>query len=351
MKIKTKPLLEALTSLHRIVKSRNLPIAMGVRIHAQNGTLHLAATNFDEYQIEQLECEGDLADCCPDLAQFLYAIGGEHCELTLAAHILTIKFDGSVLNLKTLPALEFPTRPSDAMLNVGASCTDLATGIQAVAWAAASRDYDRPILESVHITGTSKLLHCEATTGRELAVWEMMLITAKFEAVVPQEIAANLCRALLREESTLAVNNKTIRVTHKTGAFYCKQLEGTHPDVSTFINCERTEVGTAKVSEMADCFSRCDLFTEPQKTPITILTMGMAGGLVEFLGKNAGLSLKFSGTFRPHNFKLNVGSFKKCLSAIEDETVKIFAGPKRVILEAGNLSIVTTEVEELTGKK
>ena len=156
MKINTAKLKRALDEL-KLIASRKagLEILYCVHLKAENGYLEVTASNLDEYQLERVECVGELAACCVGRERLSWAIGGEETIIELVDENLTVSFGRNEVNLQTLKAGEFPPWPVGEIKAAGVPCPDLAKGIESVAFAACTNG-ERHELEAVHIVGQPK---------------------------------------------------------------------------------------------------------------------------------------------------------------------------------------------------
>lgn len=348
MNIITTKIKASLESIRHVLPSRPLlPIASCFRLSAVNNTLTIRATDCDQEQVERVECDGSLADCCINAQALLNAIGGETMIWTLDGNILEISFAGNVVKLNTLAAEEFPAEMNDKFSNYGVSCPDLEAGIKAVAWVAPRSRPDRPMFECVHIVSEAKLLHVEAANGAQLASCDIPAISAKFEALFHGSMAVNIRRGLLREGCVLSLGERLIRLNHAAGSYTCKLSDLGYANTDRIYKTARTEVGRASTLELGGVFDRCHNFSEPANPAAATIEFDMAGGRVTFTGKdNAGLNLNFAGTFKPHTARVNAVTFRSCLLAVASDEIKIFAAENCLVLVDGNLTIITAELRD-----
>ncbi len=345
MKIKTKALKEALQHLGRIVSTRNsLPILSSMLFEAKHNTLTLSASNLDEHIIERVECEGDIAVCCPGFSQLLCGIGGEEMEITQEPNTLTLVFPGSHFELKTQAAEEFPALPTGKFIAAGVSCAELAKGVRAVAWAA-STDPGRWVLQAAHIIAKARALTCEATTGPQLAIWESALIGSEFECILPSAFTSNACVALERPEAQFALSDNCISVNHASGSYFCKQAEGVFPKTKQAIPPAETPVGTLKVLEMLDVVNRCKLFADGKSESFKVIT-SKSNLAAKYISENGNLDFEILGKFLPRTFAIGVKNMSRCFEAFkaigaDDVTMENKDELSPVVIRAGDLSVIT----------
>jgi DNA polymerase-3 subunit beta len=346
MKIKTSSLTTALNHLKPVVgrKTSSLPILSCVHLSSDNNTLTIQGSDLDQHQIERVDCEGDFEPCCINFNALLNVIGGEEMTLTQNKESILFKCSYGTATIGKLDAEEFPATPKfDKPKKIGVACVDLADSIGRVTWAAFP-DESRYILHSVHIRATSKMLTCEATNGRNLAVINLPSISADFEVIAPEQFSMNLSSALSRDGSVLSVSEKHIIVEHASGMYCTKQIEGVYPNTKQVVPAKPELIGEASVAELVEGFSRCNFFADPSRTPSAKLEFGKDGLDVSFSGKNSQLEISVAGSFKKQTVIMDAQSFLTCLKGLKSNTVKILMGGEIVILESGNLSIYSTQV-------
>ena len=350
MKIETKALSEALNRLRPIISRRTtLPILSCVKIHAERNRLHFTVSDLDQVQVEKIECEGEFEPICVNFSALQNAVGGETTSLHCSKGVMVVSCDFGTTELDTLDAAEFPPSPKiDGLKKIGVSCEDLANAIKATLWAAHT-DPSRYILQSVHIVGGAKMLHVEATNGRELAIIDQPLMSGDFETIAPSANAANLAESLTRKGAELSTNEKHIKVTHEFGSYCAKQVDGKYPNTKQVIPTKQTKIGELDVESMVGIFSRCNFFSDPARTPIAQVSFSSDGVEVEFVGRGSNLDLKSAGKFQKFTARVNAESFYRCLSSIKSPKATISCDAKDdkfpfLVLQSGDLFIYTTQV-------
>lgn len=352
MKLKTSDITEALSRLRPIISRRTtLPILSCVKIHADRNRLHFTVSDLDQVQVEKIECEGEFEPICVNFSALQNAVGGETTSLHCSKNIMVVSCDFGTTELDTLDAAEFPPSPKiDGLKKIGVSCEDLSNAIKATLWAASDNDA-RYILQSVHIVGGAKMLHVEATNGRELAIIDQPLISGNFETIVPSANASGLAESLTRKGAELSTNEKHIKVTHEFGSYCSKQVDGKYPNTKQVVPAKQTKIGELDVESMAGIFSRCNFFTDPARTPIAQMSFSPDGVKVEFVGRGSNLDLKSAGKFSKFTARVNAKSFYRVLKNITGPKAAISCDAKDdkfpvLILQSGDLFIYTTQVGE-----
>ncbi|MEI6730927.1 MAG: hypothetical protein WCL30_06670, partial [Pseudomonadota bacterium] len=132
MKIQTAQLKSALDNIRPIVgRKTSLPILSCVKLHAENNRLNITASNIDEFIIESVDCEGDIAPTCVSFNHLAMAISGKEAELESASSTLLVKCGRNETEIATLDAEEFPPNPKfDKPQNHAVDCDELAKSVQ-----------------------------------------------------------------------------------------------------------------------------------------------------------------------------------------------------------------------------
>ena len=351
MKIETKALTEALQILRPIVGRRNtLPVLSTVRLEAKRNRLFLTVSNLDEHQEEKLECSGDLDPICINFNYLVNALGGESTSISISKTYAVVKCGRNESKLPFLAAEEFPQPPKDDGLKaIGANCVEMAKGIRAVEWCA-RKEPEPFVLKSVHIVGRPRSLTCEATDRRQLAVHTQAIICGDFEILLPAEFVANVSANLDRKGSQMQANEDRIKVVHEGGFYFCKQMDMKYPATSGVIPKEPVMLGSVLMADALDAFSRCNNYTVPDRTPISIMDFSEDGIHVAFTA-NAELNLVVPGKYKKHTAKANSEAFLMCLRGLKAEAFEILKAENMLVLRAGDMAVYSMNVTEDFQKK
>ena len=355
MKINTAKLKMALDNLKRITPRRaSLPILSCVLMKAENGYLEMTASNLDEYQLERVACDGDLAPCCVGRERLGYAIGGDETTIELIRDDMKVCYGRNEVTLKTQPADQFPEWPKFDFEAVGIPCRDVAEGIDAVSWAACANE-SRHTLMSVYIIGGPKSIECVSTNGYQLALWKGDLISDVFNALVPIASCANLCAALVNDGAEFQTSENMIQVEHDFGSYATKQIDGQYPDFRALTGsiANRIEIGSLKIAELMDIFNRCDFYSDPRKTPVASIEFSKVGAEIKSVGVDSGMVFFIDGSFQKWSIDVRPDAFKSCLRAIKSDSTKFFGASNIAVMEYGNVQIYTNglRVESKESKK
>lgn len=346
MKIETKKLLAALEHLKPIIgRKQSLPILHCVRLTASGGWLKIDATDSDQQQSEQIECDASLSPRCVNCAALLMSLAGEWVDIEPNTTSITIISSLGKTELETLSGNEFPAEMKcESLQKQGVNCQDVATGIKQVVWAA-STEIARYQLQSAHVYATAKSLVVESTDGRNAAILTRMAISSAFEMLAPSELCSTLCAVLMRDGAVLSVSEQHIQVNFDGGAYSCKQIEGKFPSTAALLSEKQTAIGEAKVSELRESFSRLSFYKDPLKQISANTEFSADGMTIKMAGKNCTLDFLIPGKFKSHSCKLMVDSFLNCIKNTPGDVVKISRAAENrcIILRSGDLEIHTME--------
>lgn len=344
MKIETKLLSDALKILRPIVGRRNtLPVLSTVRLEAKRNRLFLTVSDLDQYQEEKVECVGDLEPICVNFNYLVNALCADSTSITVSKSYAVVKCGRNEAKLPFLSAEEFPTIPKeDGLKSIGVACVELAKSVKAVEWCA-RKDEEPWMFKSVHVIGRAKSLVCEATDGRQLAVNTQSIICGDFEILLPADFVSNVSANLERKGSQMLANEDRIKVVHDGGFFFCKQMDVKYPNTGTVIPKEPTPLGKILLADALDVFSRCNNYTIPARTPISVMKFSEDGIHVSF-SANAELNLVIPGKYKKHEANVNSKAFLMCLRGIKADAFDILKDVNMLVLRAGDISIYSNNI-------
>lgn len=346
MKLDSTPLRSALDLLKPIVKGRTIPILNCVRLEAKRNRLTITASDIDQFQVAKVECEDDLDALCVNAQHLSCCIPAEGVvQFKSDGKQLEIKHGKSVFKLNIQDSAEFPAMPDtkDCKLQ-GIVCADLAEGIKAVAWAASQNHLDRPILTAIRVAPKAKMLMVGATDSHELACFDRPLICPVFEMLMPGEFADRASDCLLQKGAELKLSDRAIYITHDSGSYWCKQMEGKYPSTDFVRAFKTSELGAIDVRMTLQALDSCLSLSDPSKTPTALLTFSKNGLDIDFSALGAA-SFTIPGVFKAHECQVNANAFRRSLRAIPEDKCKILCGledaTKFLSFRCGDLYVVS----------
>jgi len=343
MKTDTSKLRVALDALRPIFKTRNtLPILYCVKLFTESNRLHIAATNLDEYAVEKIEADGEFGPVCVSFNHLSLALSGSETEIVIDGNSAKIICGDNQTIISTLDDDEFPKLPRfDDSQTHGVACTEAARAIGLVSWAA-SDDKGRYLINSVLIASESAKLTAVATNGRELAIAEVACIGSDFEVVIPSEFVSNASTALNRKGASLASNRNQIRVTHESGVYFCKQIDGLYPNYKNAIPKDVKPLGTVLVAEFKSTIAGCCGFSSDSEAK-GLFSFSKKEVMVELIGDlNSQVARHMLGKFDNFTVALSTKKMLKIFQNLKSEEAKLFYVDDKtpIRIEAGDLTVI-----------
>jgi DNA polymerase-3 subunit beta len=347
MNIDASKLRTALDNLKPLVGRRQtLPILACVKLHTERNRLHLAATNLDEFAVEQVEAGGELKPACIRFDHLYNALFGDTADIALKENKISVRCGKDSSSLSAVDAAEFPTLPKMVKsAKQGLACGELSRFVKSVSWAASS-DPVRYNINSVFIESSGKELMAVATNGREMAFVKEAIIGSDCEFLIPSAFAANAAAALARDGAILETSENQIRVTHNEGEYYCKQVEGRFPNYKRVIPLETKPLGKLNVAEAIAMLRSIVCYGDAADTDIKgIFIFSKNGLVVKFDEPRAGteLSRELAGKYTDFTVALSAAKMLKIFQHIqaEDVTIRFVDIFSPLVIEAGNLTAMT----------
>lgn len=344
MKLESSKLKTALANLGPIFKGRqSLPILSCVKLHTERNRLHITASNLDEFMVERIECDEEIASTCVSYSHLKLSIFGDEVEIKIQKESVVIKCGIDETKISTRNTEEFPLLPKfEKPSSHGVSCADLAASVGSVSWAS-STDDSRYMLQSVLVESEAKSLRCIATNGRELAIAESALIGSVFQVVIPSAFVTNLSSALDRVGASFSSTTNYVKVAHEWGNYFCKQMEGNYPNYKAVIPTKSKPLGRVNVSDLKNIVSQC----------VGFAAQGEARGVFKFAEKEleiefegdggSKLSRHLAGEFSPLTIALSTRKMLAVLNNATTETAELLFTDELspLVLKSGDLMVAT----------
>jgi DNA polymerase III sliding clamp (beta) subunit (PCNA family) len=152
--------------------------------------------------------------------------------------------------------------------------------------------------------------------------------------------------ALLRKSAKLQANENWVKVSHESGWYSCKQIDGKYPNYRQVIPAKKTKLGEVGVPEFKELVGRTLGFNEAKECK-GIFTFSKDGIEIDFIGQNnSKLRHQFPGKFEPFKVGINTRALFNSLSHVKEQKITIYSdsvsgnlGP--ITIQAGDLMILT----------
>lgn len=346
MKIKTSSLSKALSSLSQVIGGKSIaPITNCVRLESSFDTLTIWATNLDSFQSEKIPCDDETDAVCVNHRHLTGCIGfSEETSLVVKDKQLIVTCGKKRTVLSTFDAADFPELPDMKSLKpIGVSCEDLAAGMKSVSGFEVVKDIGRQVLMGTHVVGSPKTLVCEAADGGNAAISTQLLITATFEMLIPFNLSPALVVALGQPDAEMSLSERAVYASHKTGGYWCKQIDGKFPSTTAISGRDFVEIGVIETEALVKELSSCLIFSNPARTPRLDIEFSESGISTVFLGSDSELKNDIAGKFTPYKASVNCASLLKCLKAIGSKC-KVFADSDCMMFDGGDLKIYSANL-------
>jgi len=340
MKLSSQKLIAALNTLKQVATGNHNVIQCDVEC----GLATLRASNSFESMELTFEAKGeDSLSANISINQILGTLwnSDETVELKLDGSFLIFKPRAdSTCRIPVMPEnIMQPMLSSDGMVKQGVDCLGLSVAMATVSFCA-SNDKERPILNSVHVTASEKLLSVESTNGRDGAFLDYPLICAGFEILVPKECQKNLSDFLAEDGAVFSSNARMVSVECGSGKYTCKQIDGKFPSTKFIKDMVKKPVGDISADDFLVRLKTAHVMNPATQTEMPVLASFTNDSLDLDTDSYTG---KIAGAFKEFQLKINGMAIQKCLGAFKGQTVKISTDDDRnkIIMQSGNLTVVS----------
>ncbi|GEM_PF-920312 len=267
--IDQKPLASALQIVHRAISSGSShPILSGILLTAQEGILHLSATDL-ETSIEciisaRVEVPGSIVLPGRELVEMANRIPSGSIEIAAPEdrHQAIVTWRVSEYVLNGYPPDQFPSLPTaDEATSFSIPARVINDALRRTAFAAASVDA-MPIICGVRLKFEEENLKATGTDGFRIAVWERGVpCNEELDVVLPKEGISDLLRILTTAEAgedvSISLSENHVFFDLDSGTrFSTIVLEGKYPDVISMVSSPggyTTELIVSKAEFVSAC--------------------------------------------------------------------------------------------------
>lgn len=264
---------------HIASKNTTLPILNNILLRAENGLLHLSATNLEIGITKRIrgkiEKEGSITIPSKVFSEYVALLDDTTVNLEQDGATLGIKSDTGETKLRGMPAEDFPLIPKIEQKG-GFQCpaASLKEGITQVIFAAAYDDA-RPEISGALLRFHSKELTIVATDSYRLAEKHIPLAGGPSEptsVIVPVRALQELLRILGHEGETVALYlaENQILFVHNETELISRLIDGQYPNYEQIIPVAHESQATIETAEFVKGVRATSLFSRPGINDLTV---------------------------------------------------------------------------------
>jgi DNA polymerase-3 subunit beta len=285
--IERAALLRALGHVQSVVERRNtIPILSNVLLKAENGRLHLSATDMDIEVVEVVTASVAREGRTTAPAHTLYDIvrklrDGAEVELDVQAerNLLLLRSGRSTFQLACLPAEDYPVMSGGQFGHeFPLAAAELKSLIDRTRFAISTEEtryYLNGIYLHVAKNGEVPVLRAVATDGHRLARVEILLpegATGMPGVIVPRKTVMELRKLLdeVEESVTVALSETKIRFDFGDGVLSSKLIDGTFPDYDRVIPATNDKVLEVDAKSFAEAVDRVSTISNEKSRAVKL---------------------------------------------------------------------------------
>lgn len=349
MNIKTKDFKTALSRVVSLATGRTtMPVLNCVRLEAKDGVLEIAASNLDVFATAKATCDQEpLEAVCVPAAPLagLVDCAAESIAMVVKDGRLEFISNGKatlgVIESKNFQAFpEFPAVPLDLPL------VDVADGIEACQWAAASErgfDTSDTWMKGVWVTCKDKEMTCAASERKKVAVVRHPIKpVADCNFQIPSHGIKLIVEALREKDCVLAIDEKNVSCKWPKGSVFVRRFEKSeHPDWNILLKSDRKDIGEVDLSKLRTVFETMKMLANGDMFPQSLCSSGPGGITVEFAGKSNQFHTVIPGVYQPAEFHTDVEKTIEALAHTpKNMPAKVSASSNALFLESGEYTAI-----------
>jgi len=293
-------LLKALNHVHRVVERRNtIPILANVALKAQDGGLHLKATDLDvEIYVEAQAETGEPGETTVP-AHMLHEIvrklpSGGQVELSFQGDATTMEISSgrSQFTLQMLPASDFPDiAASELPHKFEMKAVDLKSLIEHTQFAI-SNEETRYYLNGIYLHALEddgqQVLRAVATDGHRLARSQVSAPSGSSEMpgiIVPRKAVAEIQRVVEDPDAAIMIelSDAKIRISAGPVVMTSKLIDGTFPDYNRVIPTANDVELSVDRAEFAKAVDRVSTIASERGRGVKL---GLSEGMMKLSANN-----------------------------------------------------------------
>lgn len=327
-------------ALNAVVKSgasrTTMQILEGVLLEASNGILKLTTNDLETGREYTMECnvieEGKTVVDKKMFSMIVEKLVGD-ISLEVNNNLFTIKAMGSVYNLATMNASEYPRLP---FFNVESSVT-LPQGIfkdliRKTSFAV-SQDENRPVYTGELVKIENNILTIVAIDGFRLALKKYLLEkeTNDFKAIVPGKVLNEIVSHLKDDDSEITIGINKNKAIFEIGKciVVSRLIDGEFLNYSNIIPSEKETSVEVRTKDLLEAFDRVALFSrtsiEKDKKASVKLTINLDGVTLSCNAQTGDAKEQVNAVVNGKELEIgfNPNYVIEALKCIEDETIRL----------------------------
>jgi len=292
IQINRQALIEKLNHVTKALPIKTtLPILTGIKFVADSDGLFLTGSDSDitiktflplqtgEAEIVQIATPGGIVIPGKYFFEIIKKLETDWIEInTFDGHEVLIRGDKGEYTLKGLPAENYPQNElSDVLHQFTLPTAELKTIIAQTIFAVAVNE-SRPTLTGVNFKLDGSELHCAATDSFRLSKRTLTLDTTEkydFNITIPGRSLSELGKTLDVSDDRTEVRITNNQILFKNGqiSFQSRLLEGTYPDVASFIPTSFEIKVTVDYRELFNAVDRVSLMAKEDRANVAKMTI------------------------------------------------------------------------------
>jgi len=292
IQINRQALIEKLNHVTKALPIKTtLPILTGIKFVADNDGLFLTGSDSDitiktflplhlgDKVIVQITTPGAIVIPGKYFFEIIKKLETDVIEInTFDGHEVLIRGDKGEYTLKGLPAENYPQNElSDVLYHFNLPTSELKTVIAQTIFAVAVNE-SRPTLTGVNFKFDNNELHCAATDSFRLSKRTLHLDTTEnydFNITIPGRSLSELGKTLDSSDDNTEISITNNQILFKNGqvSFQSRLLEGTYPDVASFIPTAFEIKVTVDYRELFNAVDRVSLMAKEDRANVAKMTI------------------------------------------------------------------------------
>ncbi len=313
-----------------------IPILSNILFEAEDNTLRLTATNLEIGVSTVIDCEveegGKVTVNANKAAKLFSSLTGDEIVLETSDSKLNVKAANSRFSLATLPPNEFPEIELPSSYPITLPSDEIDRAIKKVSYAA-SKDEARYVLTGVLLRSLGDRLHAVATDGHRLALYEVLVPSEGFSAIIPKKSISEL-KKVLREGEEVSVAEQGNKLYFSSGdtVMWTSLIEGEYPDYTAVIPEDNPLTMSADREELLSALKEVSIIFD--KEEVMAVQFNLEDGRLTLQARNvegeapeeAEVTIPVDYSGEPFSVNFNIIHMIESISSFDGETITMKFG-------------------------